>query len=169
MRKFFKILLIIVLSLLLLVGVAAAYIAIRGIPKYTPQKPQVKVEYTPQRLENGIKLASMLCRSCHYNENTQKFTGNEMKDASEFGKIYIKNITNHPESGIGKWTDGELIYFIRTGVKPNGQYVPPYMPKLVHISDEDMNSIITFLRSDDSWVQADPTKQPESKPSFLAK
>jgi hypothetical protein len=72
-------------------------------------------------------------------------------------------------AGIGKWTDGDLIYFIRTGVKPDGQYVPPYMPKLIHISDEDLYSIIAFLRSANNWVQADNTRQPSSKPSFLTK
>ncbi len=68
MRKIFKTILIIILSLIVLAGFAAAFVAIRGIPSYTPQKLQVKVEYTPQRLQNGVKLASMLCRNCHYNQ-----------------------------------------------------------------------------------------------------
>ena len=41
-------------------------------------------------------------------------------------------------AGIGNWSDGDLIYLIRTGLKPDGQYIPPYMPKLVNISDEDL-------------------------------
>jgi hypothetical protein len=92
-----------------------------------------------------------------------------LTEVTQFGKIFSKNITKHPDAGIGKWTDGELVSFLRTGTKPNGQYVPPYMPKLVHISDEDMNSIVAFLRSDNEWVKAEPTKQPECDPSFLAK
>jgi mono/diheme cytochrome c family protein len=72
--------------------------------------------------------------------------------------------------GIGKWTDGELIYFIRTGINPHtGQYVPPYMVKLAHIADEDMRSIIAYLRSDRPEVQADKTKLPPCDPSFLSK
>lgn len=169
MRKFFKVLLYIILGIVVIVGIAAAYIAMRGLPTQTPEKINVKVEYTPKRIENGVKLASMLCRSCHYNDDTQKFSGREMTEQHQFGKIFSKNITNDPNAGIAKWTDGELIYFFRTGVRPDGVYIPPYMPRLAHISDEDMFSIISFLRSGNAWVQPDPTEMQESSPSFLTK
>lgn len=167
MKKFFKILLFIILGLIVVTGIAAAYISMRSLPKHTPEKINVVVEYTPHRVENGIKLASMLCKSCHYNNDSRKFTGRELTEAPQFGEIYSKNITKDPNAGIGKWTDGELIYFLRTGIRPDGTYVPPYMPKLAHISDEDMFSIVSFLRSDNSWVQPDPTDMPDSKTSFL--
>ena len=169
MKKIMKYLLILVISVVVLAGIFASYIALRSIPKYDVQKISVKVESTPARIENGTKLASMLCRSCHYNENTQKFTGRELTEAPQFGKIYSRNITRDSVVGIGNWSDADLIYFIRTGIMPDGQYVPPYMPKLVHISDEDLYSIIAFLRSDNHWVQPDNTRQPDSRPSFLTK
>jgi mono/diheme cytochrome c family protein len=31
------------------------------------------------------------------------------------------NITPHPETGIGRWTEDQIARFLRTGVKPNGQ------------------------------------------------
>ncbi len=170
MKKVLRISLIIIVVLVILVGIFASYIALRSLPKYDVEKIAVKIDYTPERIEKGTKLASMLCRSCHYNSSTQKFTGRELVEAPQFGTIYTKNITHDPVAGIGNWTDGDLVYFIRTGVRPkDGQYVPPYMPKLIHISDEDLYSIIAFLRSDNSWVQADNTRQPETKPSFLTK
>ena len=169
MKKIFKVLLIIIVVLVVLVGILASYIALRSIPKYDVEKINVKVESTPERVERGVKLASMLCRSCHYNNATQKFTGKELTEAPQFGTIYSANITQDPVAGIGKWSDGDIIYLIRTGIKPDGQYIPPYMPKLIHISDEDLYSIVAFLRSSNNWVQADNTRQPESKPSFLTK
>jgi cytochrome c2 len=88
----------------------------------------------------------------------------------EFGVVYSKNITQHPGRGIGKWSDGELVYFLRTGVKPDGQYVPPWMIKLPHLSDEDMFSIIAFLRSEDPLVAAsDVAPGGTTQPTFLAK
>jgi cytochrome c2 len=167
MRKFLKILLFIIIGLAVIVGIAAAYISMRSLPHHTPEKIAVKVEYTPQRVENGVKLASMLCKSCHYNDETHKFTGRELTEAPQFGKIFSKNITQDVNVGIAKWTDGDLIYFLRTGIRPDGTYIPPYMPKLAHISDEDMFSIISFLRSDNTWIQPDPTEMQESKTSFL--
>ena len=152
-----------------LVGIAAVAISVRGIPSYEFEKVDIKVVSTPARVKEGARLASMLCRTCHFNNDTRRFSGREMTEETQFGKVYIKNITSHPVAGIGKWTDGELISFIRTGTRPDGRYVPPYMPKLVHLSDEDMNSIIAFLRSDHDWVKPDSTIQPESEPSFLSK
>jgi cytochrome c2 len=169
MKKVLRVLLVIVAVLIVVVAIGATIVSMRGIPKYEAQKIAIKIDYTPQRVENGAKLASMLCKSCHYNEQTNKLTGAELTEVKQFGKIFAKNITKDAEAGIGKWTDGELVYFLRTGVRPDGQYVPPYMPKLVHISDEDMNSIIAFLRSDNPLVAADKTKQPECEPSFLTK
>ncbi len=150
-------------------GVFAAIVSIRGIPKYESKTIQLKIEPTPARIAQGQKLASMLCANCHLDRNAGKLTGRKMDEAPQFGEIYAKNITQHPEAGIGKWTDGELAYLLRTGLKPDGTYLPPYMAKLVNISDEDIYSIIAFLKSDHQWVQPDSTEQPQTKPSFLTK
>lgn len=169
MKKVLRYLLIFLLVLLVAAGGFAAFVAIRGIPTYTPEKVALKVEATPERIANGQKLASMLCKGCHYNDGTGKFTGRLMSEVPQFGAVYSRNITRNPEAGIGRWTDGELAVLLRTGVKPDGTYLPPYMPKFIHLSDEDFNSIIAFIRSDHPWVQADNTRPPQTKPSFLTK
>ena len=169
MKKFLKVLLIIVLVIIVIIGIFAAYVSMRSIPKYAVKKIDVKIEYTASRVEKGTKLASMLCRGCHYNETTKKFTGRELSEAPQFGKIYTANITHDSVAGIGKWSDADIIYLLRTGLKPDGQYIPPYMPKLIHISDEDLYSIVAFLRSDNNWVQPNDIRMPETKPSFLTK
>ncbi len=169
MKKILKVILIMFAVLAGFVGIAAIVVSVRGIPSYKFEKVNVQVVSTPARVEQGAKLASMLCRNCHFNNDTRRFSGREMKEETQFGRIFIKNITQHPEAGIGKWSDGDLISFLRTGTRPDGKYVPPYMPKLVHMSDEDLHSIIAFLRSDHDWVKADPTVQPESEPSFFSK
>ena len=169
MRKALKVSGIIIALIIVIAGCLALYINFRGMPVYKAENITTKVESTPERIANGKKLASMLCRSCHYNDQTQKFTGRLLSEAPQFGEIHSANITNDPIAGIGKRTDGELIYFIRTGIKPDGEYVPPYMPKLVHIADEDLYSIIAYLRSDDKYVLADNSRSPKSIPSFLTK
>jgi mono/diheme cytochrome c family protein len=171
MKKLLKILGIVILVVLIAIAGFAAFISIRGIPKYDVHVPEIpKVEVTPERIERGEKIANMLCFNCHYDKNTDKLTGRLLNEAPQFGIIHSKNITNDPVNGIGKWTDAQIIYFIRTGIHPmTGQYVPPYMVKLIHISDEDMRSIVAFLRSDKPAVQASDVKQPVTDPSFLTK
>lgn len=171
MKKFLKILGIIVLIIVLAAGAFAAFISIRGIPHYGANVPDLpKVEITPERVARGEKIASLLCKNCHYDPSTERMTGHHIFEIPEFGTINSKNITNDPEAGIGKWTDAQIIYFIRTGIHPfTGKFIPPYMPKLVHISDEDLRSIVAYLRSDKPELQAHKNELPESEPSFLTK
>ncbi|HEY0432932.1 MAG TPA: hypothetical protein VGC95_03625 [Chitinophagaceae bacterium] len=169
MKKFLRVLLIVVAILVLAVGGFAAFIAIRGIPHYKAEQITLKIEYTPQRVERGRVLSSLLCKECHFDPNTNKFTGRELSEVPQFGKIYSKNITNDREHGIGNWTDGQIAYLLRTGLRPDGRYLPPYMAKLPHMSDEDLYSVIAFLRSDNPWLAADNTTHPETSPSFLTK
>lgn len=157
-------------AVLLAVGVLAIYVEVDGIPKYPHETPILDVTRTPARFERGKKLVQLICIDCHMNNETHQLTGQHLAHtAPEFADVYSKNITNDPEMGIGKWTDGELIYFLRTGVRPDGQYVPPWMIKMPHLSDEDMASVVTFLRSSDPLVA--PAKVPSgtTKPKFLAK
>jgi len=171
MKKVLKIIGIILAAIIIIIAGVVAFISIRGIPKYEVKVPEIQpIEATPIRIARGEKIAGMLCRNCHYNEATQKLSGKEMTDVPQFGKIFSRNITNDPEAGIGKWKDAEIIYLIRTGIHPHtGQYIPPYMAKLMHISDEDLRSVIAYLRSDRPEVQADKTVQPATEPSLLTK
>ena len=170
MKKLLKFILWLLAFAIIIVGGAALYISIKGIPKYETQKVDLKIEVTPERVEKGLKLAQNLCIRCHLDPKTNKLSGHQIMDLpAEFGKAYSANITNDKEHGIGAHTDGEIAFLLRTGIKRNGQYSPPWMPKLVHASDEDIASIIAFLRSDLPVVQADPSPSVPAEPSFLAK
>lgn len=171
MRKLLKILGI---ALLVVIGLAAGfagYVAAKGIPKYEKGNLQVKVEVTPEKVARGRKYATTLCASCHGDPTTHRLTGKQLIDApKEFGEIYSKNITQDPNKGIGSWTDGELIYLLRTGIDRTGQYLPPWMAKYPHLSDDDLESIVAFLRSDDPLVAAAAVDPPgKTRPSFLSK
>lgn len=170
MRKTFGYFLSALGVMVLLMAGAALFIQWRGIPTYDRPNLQQTVEIHPQRVLRGKKLASMLCAQCHLNPETKRFTGKFMADAPDmFGTIHAPNITQDKAYGIGQWTDGEIIYLLRTGIKRDGSYVPPYMAKLPHMSDEDMASIVAFLRSDDGWVQPLEVASVPSQPSFITK
>lgn len=170
MKKIFKVLGIVLGVVILLVLAAAAFIHFKGIPTYNPPTiTEMKIEVTPERLDRGQKIAGMLCVHCH-NGPDGSMTGRKLTDLPpSFGEIYSMNITQDPEIGIGKWTDGELAYFLRTGLRKNGKYAPPYMPKFPLASDEDLKSLIVWLRSDDPVLKASKTEPQESKPAFLTK
>ena len=170
MKKILKVLGAPVLVVVLLVGGLALYIQLTGIPSYPVQKVEWRVEVTPERVARGRKIASMLCAECHLDPRTGQLTGRRMPDLPpQFGVAYSLNITQDREKGIGAWSDGEIAFLIRTGIARDGRYTPPWMPKLPGASDEELGSIIAFLRSDDPLVKASAVDDRPSEPSFLTK
>jgi mono/diheme cytochrome c family protein len=154
-----------------LAGLWAAYVAVSGIPRYEAKPPTLHVEVTTERVARGKKLASLLCAECHADEKTGRLSGKHLTEIpAQFGEVWSKNITRDPNAGIGSWTDGEIAYALRTGIRRDGQFMPPWMPRAAHLSDEDMASVISYLRSDEAAVA--PVAEPPagaSRPSFLSK
>ncbi|GAB3253617.1 hypothetical protein GCM10027347_13500 [Larkinella harenae] len=169
MKKVFR-------GLLLLVGFAVvavvsfvSFTAIRGIPSFDqPVIQDVRIEATPARLARGAKIAQMHCIACHTGQDNH-LTGRHINDLpSLFGTVYSMNITQDKEVGIGKWTDGELVYFLRTGLRKDGSFAP-IMPKFATMADEDLKSVIAWLRSGDALVQPSKQEAPNSDYSLFAK
>ena len=156
--------------LIALILIAAVIINLRGIPSYDLVEINHEVDASPEQVEKGKKFVLTLCASCHMNPETGKLTGKHMKDVpAEFGTIHSPNITQDKTYGIGEWSTDDLIRLLRTGVKKDGQYAPPYMAKLPTMADKDLDAIIAFLKSDDALVQPDATPDKPCEPSFLVK
>jgi hypothetical protein len=173
MRKLVKALLVIVVILLVLVGGAAGYVYF-----FLPDvgaAPEVTIEKTPERLERGKYLAEhvALCVDCHSTRDWTQFSGPMTQESygkggeifpREFGFpgiFYAKNIT---PAGIGKWTDGEVLRAVTSGVSKDGSALFPLMPYQHYgVSDkEDVYSIIAYIRS----LPAIPNDVPKSQPDF---
>jgi mono/diheme cytochrome c family protein len=66
-----------------------------------------------------------------------------------FGTVYATNITPDPDTGIGKWTDDQIITAIRAGRRPNGERllpVHPY-PTFNGMAEEDLRALVVYLRT----------------------
>jgi mono/diheme cytochrome c family protein len=65
------------------------------------------------------------------------------------GVFVGQNLTPDKETGLGKWTDGQIIAAFRTGKTPQGRELSPVMPypALSHLSDADAQAIVAFLKS----------------------
>lgn len=64
----------------------------------------------------------------------------------------VPNITPDPETGIGKWSDKDLVFLFRTSLLPDGDAVGSGMAEVVdnstkHLTDEDLNAIVAYLRA----------------------
>src|SRR5215510_11075316 len=66
-----------------------------------------------------------------------------------FGTVYSTNITPDPETGIGKWTDEQIITAVRAGRRPNGERLVPVhpYPTFNGMAEEDLRALVAYLRS----------------------
>lgn len=139
-----------------------------GSPGRKPIIPDIQLEHTPDRVRRGEAIAQMLCVQCHADDRN-RLTGKRMTDLPRImGRIYSANITRDSAAGIGRWTDGELLYFLRTGVRRDGSMAPA-MPRFPLMADEDLQSVVAWLRSDALPVQPDPNEAPRSRYSLPVK
>ena len=158
-------------GLCLLVLVAALGIAVyfTWLPRSAPPSAET-VEITPARLARGDYLfnAVLGCPVCHSERDFSRFgappvpplgggracaeAGKPLPGLAEAGglpgTICFRNITPHA-SGIGAWSDGEVLRAIREGINRDGNALFPIMPAFIYrnLSDEDTRSVLTYVRS----------------------
>lgn len=107
-------------------------------------------------LERGRYLVEgpVGCGNCHTPQGPEgPLPGKTLAGGLEFSepvfKSYAANITPDRETGIGKWTDAQIIRAIREGKRPDGTTIGPPMPFMLYrdISDTDVAAIVAYLRT----------------------
>jgi mono/diheme cytochrome c family protein len=85
---------------------------------------------------------------CHTVPKGQVNAGGRKYDGP-FGTVYSSNITPDRQTGIGAWTDEQIITAIRLGRRPNGERLLPVHPFPVFngMAEEDLRAIVAFLRT----------------------
>jgi len=65
-----------------------------------------------------------------------------------FGTVFSANITPDPETGIGKWSDDDIINAIRLGRRPNGERLVPVHPFTLFngVAEEDLRALVAYLK-----------------------
>ena len=66
-----------------------------------------------------------------------------------FGTVYSTNLSADKETGLGGWTDDQLITAIRLGRRPDGGRLVPVHPFLTFngMAQEDLRALVAYLRT----------------------
>jgi mono/diheme cytochrome c family protein len=66
-----------------------------------------------------------------------------------FGTVYATNITPDRQTGIGTWTDEQIIAGIRVGRRPNGERIIPIHPFMTFngMAEEDLRALVAYLKT----------------------
>ena len=91
------------------------------------------------------------CGGCHGAENAEDGPlsgGAEFKDW-RLGTVRASNLTSDVSTGIGAWTDAQLVRALRNGSRKDGRLLAPVMPYgwLHDMSDRDALAVARYLRS----------------------
>jgi len=97
---------------------------------------------------------------CHTKPNDEVNSGGRRYDGP-FGTVYSSNITPDRETGIGGWTDEQVITAIRLGRRPNGERLIPVHPYTVFngMAEEDLRSVVAYLRTVPAVKRPTPAKK----------
>lgn len=163
MKRLGRIVLYVAIALVALLPVAITF-TIGWRPFIGPRMRPVtdrRFASTPARLERGRYLVTSLngCFACH-SERDGSEPGAPPKIGREgagklflsdpgLGTLFAPNITPDTETGLGNWSDDEIARAVREGVGRTGRALFPIMPyaNYRHMSDEDLASVIVYLRS----------------------
>lgn len=182
MKTVFRVLGILALAVIAVAAIGISYLALRK-PAQRPALTET-VEATPHRIARGRYLVHnvAICLDCH-SERTLAY-GLPIKPGSEGvrgfiwdrqsdfpGVLAAANLTPDAETGLGKWTDGEIMRAIREGVDRDGKALFPIMPygHYRSMSDEDARSIVAYLRSMKPQRYERPLKKLDVPLNFVEK
>src|SRR5262245_40326847 len=96
------------------------------------------------------------CNDCHtpgtfygQMDTTRLLSGTELGWQGPWGVSYPRNLTPDMETGLGSWSEDDIVQALRTGKKKDGSPILPPMPWPFYsqMTDEDLHALAAYLKS----------------------
>jgi mono/diheme cytochrome c family protein len=104
---------------------------------------------TPEEIARGKYVfgAAGGC-GCHTEKGQPVNAGGRRYDGP-FGTVYATNITPDGKTGVGGWTDAQIVEAIRSGRRPNGERLIPVHPYTTFngMAEPDLQALVAYLRT----------------------
>jgi mono/diheme cytochrome c family protein len=110
------------------------------------------------RVKRGEYLVTVMsCADCHTPgallgkpDMTKALGGSEVGFfIPELGYFYGPNLTADKDTGLGGWSEDQIVAALRTGTRPDGRKLVPIMPwmSFASLTDDDAHAIAAYLMS----------------------
>jgi mono/diheme cytochrome c family protein len=121
--------------------------------------PDLQVSTDPEVIEKGRYLVHgpAHCSNCHvgsFEEMARADAGEDLPLAGgavfpmgPLGKISVKNLTPDEETGLGRYSDGQVFRMLRHAIRPDGTASLSLIMPFQNMADEDHVAIVSYLRS----------------------
>ncbi len=142
-----------------------------------PQIPVPKPENKPDPVDDPVKhgeylVTIMHCNNCHATPGKDgspdmmrhPFGGGLVMELPFLGegKLHVANITSDKETGIGKWTEADIMKAMKTMTRPDGTIIQGpmqfYQAGWSTLADKDLAAIAAFIKT----IPAEKNKVPKS-------
>lgn len=133
------------------------------------QKAPAAMTQAEKQARGEYLTTIMGCNDCHtpgtfYGKPDfgRKLAGSELGWVGPWGTTYARNLTPDHETGLGTWSEDDIVKTIRTGMRADGSIVLPPMPwpMYTNLSDDDAYSIAAYLKSLPAVSHKMPDKLP---------
>jgi mono/diheme cytochrome c family protein len=113
---------------------------------------------TGSTVERGQYLSRIMdCGGCHTPgvlagkpDQTRALAGSEIGfHIPDLGYFYPPNLTPDRQTGLGAWSEADIVRAVRTGVRPDGRQLVPVMPwhSYAALTDDDAQALARYLKS----------------------
>ena len=151
-----------ILGALIALAILALLVKFYALSPKSRAPSDAKAPSTPEAIAKGKYLVDNVCGclGCHSQideSNGDRVVAGKLGAGRDFGDVpgfpgHIRapNLTPDKDTGIGSFTDGELLRGMREGVGRDGHALFPQMPYLTYartLSDDDALAIIAYLRT----------------------
>jgi mono/diheme cytochrome c family protein len=154
---------------------SASIVAVVAISCASRQAAAPTTSLSP--VERGKYLVTVLgCGDCHtpgslYGapDTTRLLAGSELGWTGPWGTSYPRNLT--PDStGIGSWSEEDIVHAIRTGQRPDHSPLMPPMPwpDFAHLTDDDARAVAAYLKTIPAVSHRVPDRLPPGAPAPTA-
>lgn len=128
-------------------------------------------------IKRGEYLAAIMdCGGCHTtgtflgkSDPVRYLAGSEVGfQIPGLGIFYPPNLTPDPQTGLGNWTEADIVRAVRNGIRPDGRELAPAMPwrQYAKLTDTDAAALAAFLKSMKPMQHAvPPIMGPTEKPA----
>lgn len=84
---------------------------------------------------------------CHSEGGKGFLAGGQEFDLGPAGKVYARNITSDKETGIGNWSEDDIVKVLQTGHTPDGRQLFPVMPYATFsgMTHQDQHDVAAFI------------------------
>ena len=142
----------------LILGIVAVIVVVAAVLLLRPDErgaPAPAGKRDDTQIGRGEYLALVGdCLACHTVRGDRPYAGG-LPIPTPFGTLYTPNITPDPETGIGKWSEQEIVDYLGSGNKPDGDVAGGLMGEVIQgttagyrdLTPADLAAVAKYLKS----------------------